>query len=189
MCPPWQRLNIMGRVTSRQLGLTREQILAYRRRVGALDVRLPRGRRSLRRAAWAGLQDSVPRAALLAIHARMEGSRANAWEDPSLVQIWGPRHAVYVVPARDLAVFTLGRLPDDPDARREAEHIADRLRAFLGGTRMPSSDAAAAIGEDHIQLRAAASTGTVLIRWMARESRSSGPYRRLTTNRTRPASS
>ena len=55
------------------LQLTREQILAYRRHVQALDERLPAGARSLRRAAWAGLQDSMPRAALLSIHARVAG--------------------------------------------------------------------------------------------------------------------
>ena len=57
-------------MTTPRLNLTRPQILAFRRHVGALDERLPRGRRSLRRAAWAGLQDSMPRAALLSIHAR-----------------------------------------------------------------------------------------------------------------------
>jgi hypothetical protein len=35
-----------------RLILTRPQILAFRRRVGALDQRLPMGTRSLRRAAW-----------------------------------------------------------------------------------------------------------------------------------------
>src|SRR5262249_42004178 len=53
------------------LQLTRSQILAFRRRAAALDERLPRGQLALRRAAWAGLQDSMPRAALLSIHARM----------------------------------------------------------------------------------------------------------------------
>ena len=37
----------------------------FRRRAGSLDERLPAGAKSLRRAAWAELQDSVPRAALL----------------------------------------------------------------------------------------------------------------------------
>jgi hypothetical protein len=37
----------------------------------ALDERLRPGPDSLRRAAWAGLQDSMPRAALLSIHARV----------------------------------------------------------------------------------------------------------------------
>src|SRR5687767_15258836 len=100
------------------LELTRSQILALRRRAAALDRRLPRGRHSLRRAAWAGLQDSMPRAALLSIHARVDGTGPSTWEDPSLVQVWGPRYHVYVVPARDLAVFTLSRLPDSGKTRR-----------------------------------------------------------------------
>ncbi len=107
-----------------RLDLTRPQIIAFRRHVGALDERLPRGRHSLRRAAWAGLQDSMPRAALLSIHARVEGTEPSTWEDPSLVQLWGPRYSAYVVPARDLAVFSLGRLPDGAAARKKAEDIA-----------------------------------------------------------------
>ena len=98
--------------------LTRPQILAFRRRVGALDERLPAGADSLRHAAWAGLQDSMPRAALLSIHARVAGAEPSTWEDPSLVQLWGPRFSVYVVAARDLAVFSLGRFPDDAKGRR-----------------------------------------------------------------------
>jgi hypothetical protein len=56
-----------------RLGLTRRQILAFRRRVGGLDERMAEGAESLRRAAWAGLQDSMPRAALLSLHARVDG--------------------------------------------------------------------------------------------------------------------
>jgi hypothetical protein len=88
--------------------VTRPQILAFRRRTGELDERLPSGSRSLRRAAWAGLQDSMPRAALLSIHARVAGAKPSTCEDPSLVQLWGPRFNVFVVAARDLAVFSLG---------------------------------------------------------------------------------
>src|SRR4029079_3882605 len=100
------------------LPLTRAQILAFRRRVGALDARLPRGARSLRTAAWAGLQDSMPRAASLSIHARGAKTTSTTWEDPSLVQLWGPRYSAYVVAAKDLAVFSLGRMPDDARGRR-----------------------------------------------------------------------
>src|SRR2546423_4744605 len=99
-----------------RLPVTRRQILAFRRRMGALDERLPRGHHSLRRAAWAGLQDSMPRAALLSIHARVEGTGPSTWEASSLVQVWGPRNSAYVIPAPDLAVFSLGRLPDELDA-------------------------------------------------------------------------
>src|ERR1700736_6486456 len=98
--------------------LTRTQIIAYRRNAQALDERLPAGLDSLRQAAWAGLQDSMPRAALLSIHARVEGTGPSTWEDASLVQLWGPRHNVYTVAARDLALFTIGIHPDEEKGRR-----------------------------------------------------------------------
>ena len=152
-------------MTRARLTVTRAQILAYRRRVGALDQRLPRGRRSLELAAWAGLQDSMPRAALLSIHARVEKADSAIWEDPSLVQVWGPRYNVYVVAAPDVAVFTLGRLPDGGKTRRVAEDLAERLHAFLGGARMRYDDAGRAIGVHGNSLRYAALTGTLVIRW------------------------
>ncbi len=152
-------------MTRSRLDLTRSQILAFRRHVGALGERLPPGRRSLRRAAWAGLQDSMPRAALLSIHARVEGTEPSTWEDPSLVQLWGPRYNAYVVAARDLAVFSLGRLPDDVGARRVAEDLAARLHALLGGARITYGEAGSALGGHPNRLRYAAPTGTVLIRW------------------------
>jgi hypothetical protein len=152
-------------VTRSRLSLSREQILAFRRRVGALDERLPRGRRSLRLAAWAGLKDSMPRAALLSLHARVEGTGPSAWEDPSLVQLWGPSFHAYVVAARDLAVFSLGRLPDDAKGRQRAEDQAARLRALLDDERMTYGEAGRALGEPPNRLRYAAPTGTVLMRW------------------------
>lgn len=149
----------------RPLGLTRVQILAHRRRVQALDERLDRGVTSLRRAAWAGLQDSMPRAAILSIHARVEGTPSTVLHDPSLVQVWGPRFSAYVVAARDVAPFTLGRLPDDPGRRRRAEDLAARLHAFLDGREMPDGEAGRGLGVHPNMLRYAAPTGTVLIRW------------------------
>lgn len=149
-----------------RLELTRSQILAFRRRVAALDERLPRSQDALRRAAWAGLQDSMPRAALLSIHARMAGAEPASWEDPSLVQVWGPRFSAYVVAERDLAVFTLGRLPDEAGPLKRAQDIATRLGAVLAGARMPFSEAARIMGEkDANRLRYAAPTGTVVMRW------------------------
>jgi hypothetical protein len=152
-------------VTGARLSLTRPQILAFRRHVGALGERLPRGRRSLRRAAWAGLKDSMPRAALLSIHARVEGTEPSTWEDPSLVQLWGPGFHAYVVAARDLPVFSLGRMPDDAGARGVAEDLAARLHDLLGGARMTYGEAGSALGEHPNRLRYAAPTGTVVIRW------------------------
>jgi hypothetical protein len=148
------------------LKLTRSQILAFRRHATALDERLPRGRQSLQRAAWAGLQDSMPRAALLSIHARMAGTDPESWQDPSLVQVWGPRFSVYVVAKDDLGLFTLGRLPDDAGPLKRAEDIAARLRSALAGSRMTQGAAARAMGAKYAnELRYAAPTGTVLIRW------------------------
>jgi hypothetical protein len=148
-----------------RLSLGRTQILAFRRRVGALDERLAPGPTSLRRAAWTGLQDSMPRAALLSIHARVDGTKPATWEDASLVQLWGPRFSAYVVAEQDLAVFALGRLPEDAGGLRRAEDLAARLDAFLGARRMPYGQAGRGLGEHPNRLRYAAPTGRVLIRW------------------------
>jgi hypothetical protein len=123
------------------------------------------GATSLRRAAWCGLQDSMPRAALLSIHARVEGAGPNAWEHRSLVQLWGPRFSAYVVAAKDLAVFSLGRLPEDARGRARAHETAERLHAFLDGRRMPFGQAGHGMGVQHNSLRYAAPTGRVLLRW------------------------
>jgi len=148
------------------LELTRSQILAFRRHVASLNERLPHGRRALRLAAWAGLQDSMPRAALLSIHARMASTKPGSWEEPSLVQIWGPRFSTYVVAKRDLAVFTLGRLPDESGSLKRIKDIAAQLQSALAGSRMTQGAAARAMKVKHANLlRYAAPTGTVLIRW------------------------
>ncbi len=152
-------------VTRTRLNLTRPQILAFRRHAGALDARLPRGRRSLRRAAWAGLQDSMPRASLLSIHARVQGTEPSTWDDPSLIQLWGPRFNVFVIAARDLAVFSLGTLPDDAKGQHRAKDLAERLNAILDGARITYGEAGRALGVHPNSLRYAAATGTVLIRW------------------------
>jgi hypothetical protein len=152
-------------VDATPLRVTRTQVLAFRRRVGALDRRLPPGRSSLQRAAWAGLQDSMPRAALLSIHARVEATEPSTWEDPSLVQVWGPRYNVYVVAAGDLPVFTLGRLPDGGRIRRRAVELAERVAVLLGADRMRYDDAGQALGVHGNMLRYAALTGTLAIRW------------------------
>jgi Winged helix DNA-binding domain len=147
------------------MDVTREQIHRFRRSVGALDSRLPAGSESLRRAAWAGLQDSMPRAALLSLHARVAGAGPSTWEDPSLVQLWGPRFSVFVVAACDVAVFSLGTLPDDAKGRQRAADRAASLHAVLNGARMPAGEAARALGAHPNSFRYAAATGTVLIRW------------------------
>jgi len=107
----------------------------------------------------------MPRAALLSIHARVEGTQPSTWDDPSLVQLWGPRYHAYVIAARDLAVFSLGRLPDGGKTRRTADDLAARLHASLGGAQMRYDEAGRGIGVHGNALRYAALTGTVAIRW------------------------
>lgn len=151
-----------------QLELGREQILAYRRRASHLDDRLPRvTAASLRKAAWAGLQDSMPRAAVLSIHARAGGVTPDVLDHESLVQVWGPRYSTYVIAARDRAVFTLGRLPVEEAAMRRAVDMADRLEALLGsdGEEQTYSAAGRALGVNPNALRYGGPTGRLLIGW------------------------
>jgi hypothetical protein len=82
------------------------------------------------------------------------------------LQIWGPRFSTYVVAKRDLAVFTLGRLPDESRQRKRIQDIAARLEAALAGSQMLQEAAARAMGAKHPnELRYAAPTGTVAIYW------------------------
>lgn len=150
---------------SKRLDLTRTQILAFRRTTQALDERLPEGAASLRQAAWAGLQDSMPRAALLSLHARVHGATPSLWEAPSLVQVWGPRYSAFVVAGEDASLFTLGRLPDSGTTRRVAEDLAERLERLLGTSRLTLGEAARALGEPSNRLRYATLTGRVRMRW------------------------
>jgi hypothetical protein len=123
------------------------------------------GRESFERAAWAGLQDSMPRAALLSLHARVTGVRPDTWEDPALIQVWGPRFSAYVIAARDLAVFTIGRHPDDEKGMRRAEETAAKLHAHLAGRRSGYAQAGDELGVKANSLRYATTTGTVVLRW------------------------
>jgi hypothetical protein len=147
-----------------RLELTRQQILAFRRRVGGLDERSPLSATSLRRAAWAGLQDSMPRAALLSLHARIKGVEPSTWEHSSLAQLWGPRYHTYVVAKRDFAFFSLGRLPESAKGRERAERMAEVIHTHLAGSRQTDREIGRARGVGNA-MRYAATTGTVAIRW------------------------
>jgi Winged helix DNA-binding domain len=147
-----------------RLKVTRQQILAFRRQTGSLDERLPMSSQSLRHAAWAGLQDSMPRGALLSLYARVEGVESSTWAHSSLAQLWGPRYHTYVVPRQDFALFSLGRLPDNAKGRLRAERMAEWLRAQLDGRRLTDREAGRELGVGN-ELRYAATTGTVAIRW------------------------
>jgi hypothetical protein len=147
------------------LRLDRDQILAFRRRSGALDDRLSWGGDALRHVAWAGLQDSVPRAALLSIHARIADTPRDALDHPSLSQVWGPRFNVFVVTEQDAAVFTLGRMPDGGPRAERAEEAATRLEELLGDQAMRYGDAGQALGVHPNSLRYATLTGRIRLRW------------------------
>jgi hypothetical protein len=147
-----------------RLTLTRKQILAFRRRVGGLETRLPKSAKSLRLAAWAGLQDSMPRAALLSLHARVDGVEPTTWEERSLAQLWGPRYQTYVVAKRDFALFSVARLPDTAKGRERAERMAELLHAGLDGARMTDREVGRKIGIGNA-MRYGATTGTIAIRW------------------------
>jgi hypothetical protein len=148
-----------------RLELPRAGILGHRRRTGLLDRRAEWSGDAVRRAAWAGLTDSMPRAAQLSLHARLANVTDDLWEDAAFVQVWGPRYSVYVVCASDVAVFTRGRLPAGGAARARAEDIASRLAGVLGGEPGDVREAAAALGIHHNAIRYAAPTGTLRIRW------------------------
>jgi hypothetical protein len=106
----------------------------------------------------------MPRAALLSLHARVEGIEPTAWADPSLAQLWGPRYQTYVVPKVDFALFSLGRLPEDARGRERAERIAAQVREQLGRRRLKDREVAGALGIGNA-IRYGATTGTLAIRW------------------------
>jgi Winged helix DNA-binding domain len=106
----------------------------------------------------------MPRAALLSLHARIEGVEPSTWEDRSLAQLWGPRYSTYVVPKRDFALFSLGRHPESGKSRLRSEQIAERVHAHLAGARMTDREVDGALGIGNA-IRYAATTGTLAIRW------------------------
>lgn len=111
--------------------VTRDDVVAFRLRASHLDHRLRPG--SLAEAASAGLQDSTPRAALMALHARVEGVGPDDWRDESLIQLWHRGEKVFVVPAADRWVWALGTWPRDPDASARLDRLTAAARSFMDG--------------------------------------------------------
>ena len=148
-----------------RLRLRREQALAFRRRAGGLDQRLPYGAAALRLAAWCGLQDSMPRAALLSIHARVAGAGPDVWAGRVPGPAVGPASQRLRRPGGRHCPFSLGTLPDSAAGRQRAADLAAQLKDALGGRRLPYGAAGDALGVHPNRLRYAAATGTVLIRW------------------------
>jgi hypothetical protein len=147
------------------LTVTREQVLRYRARASHMDAKLPPG--SFATAAWGGLQDSVPRAGVISLHARVQDTEPGSWEDPSIVQIWFRGGADYIVPREDVGVFTLGSYPRDPDQAAELEALADEVHRLTRGRMTPVRELPRDLGGKPLRLRNASITGRTHIRWDA----------------------
>jgi Winged helix DNA-binding domain len=139
------------------------QAMRYRLHVNHLTNRLPTGDYDI--AARSGIQDSGPRSGLISLAARVQACTPDAWCDPRLVQTYSPRAAVHLLPRNDFGVFTLGRLPRDPDAVRGIEQVADRICQALAGRTMRSADLVPSLRD---RLRHVVATGRIMVRWDAR---------------------
>jgi hypothetical protein len=144
------------------------QVLRSRVRASHLGERLGAGRYA--EAAEGGLQDSAPRDAQLALHARLDGIGPDGWEHPTLAQVWF-RSSDYVVPRDDfgLAAFTLGTLPCDLEAQGALQKLADVLLDVLGGRPMSSRRVKEALPDlaNPFLVKLLSATGKVHIRWDA----------------------
>jgi hypothetical protein len=148
------------------LKVSRDQVVRYRERVSHLDQKLPPG--SFAEAAWGGLQDTIPRGGITSLHARVEDTQPDSWEDPSVVQIWFRGGADYIVPRADVGVFTLGSLPRDPERVAELERLADDIHRVSEGQTLLVREVSARLKHPTpIALRFSALTGRTHIRWDA----------------------
>lgn len=145
--------------------VSREQIVSYRVRANGLGRRQAFDAAGLGSATRAGLQDSMPRAAVLSLHARLDDVTSDVLDDPVLEQIWGPRFSAFVVATGDRAAFTLGRMPRRGAGRQRAIDTANALRAFLDGRTMSYAEAGRQMGVGPNSLRYGTTTGTIVIRW------------------------
>jgi hypothetical protein len=144
-----------------RLAVDRRQAIAYRLTTNHLDRRLRP--KSYDEAARFAIQDTIPRSALVSLHARVDDCEPTAWEDARLIQTYSPRKAVYVFPVADWAVFTVGRLPIDVAARQTIEQAAERVcRALAGEERRGNAL------PDDVDVRGACASGRIAIRWDAR---------------------
>ena len=131
-----------------------------------LATKLPAG--SFAKAAWGGLQDSVPRAGVISLHARVHGTKPDSWEDPSVVQIWFRGGADYIVPREDAGVFTLGSSPRDPERMAELDRLADDIHRVAEGRTLIVNEVSKLLRHAHqTGLRVSGLTGRVHIRWDA----------------------
>lgn len=141
----------------------------FRARAMHLAERLPAEPGCLAAAAQGGLQDTAPRAALLALAARAAGVGPGSWEDPEVVQIWF-RQADYLVPRAAVGVFTRGTMPRDPARAAALEQVADHIHVLLDGEPQTTRALMPALPElpGDYWVRMTAATGRLHIRWDAR---------------------
>jgi hypothetical protein len=142
----------MAGKTASPLEVTREQVLAFRRRRQNLH-QPARGEEALTRVLEAcPVQNTPPGAADVALHARIARLSPDAMEEAllakTLVQAWSLRGTPHVLPAGDLAVYTVGLAPADED---EARYLLRPIMSDLDAAGLPAQEAiertAAAIGE------------------------------------------
>lgn len=141
------------------------EVANHRRRATGLGPRRPAG--SLADAAFCALQDSAPRAALFALHARVAGVGPDSWADDTLAQIWF-RRADFVVPRAEIGLFTLGASPRDEARRRALDDLARRVVDALGAGSPRTPEVARRSGVDAMLIRSLSVTGRIHIRWDAR---------------------
>jgi hypothetical protein len=148
------------------IAVPREQVIAYRARMNQLDERLPLERCA--DAAHNGLQDSVPRGGVVSLHARVSGAQPDSWEHPDLAQIWFRGGADYIVPRRDVGLFTLGSQPRDANLVAQMDGLAQAVHDYCAGRVLPVREVTEGLGiERPLSIRSTAMTGRVLIRWNA----------------------
>jgi hypothetical protein len=130
--------------------IDRGRILAFRLASHHLIERL--GPRSLANAAAAcGIQETPTGSAAIALAARVDGLTAEALaralgRNRTLLHVWSLRGAPYIIPVRDLAVFTAGAMPVDRAS----------FDVFLGGWAKPIADASLDPFELLVRMTAAA---------------------------------
>lgn len=118
--------------------LDREHVIGFRLAAHHLDDRLPQ-RDLLTAAGQCGIQNSPPRSAILAFHARVDGITpelmTEAIENTTLLQTWCMRGSPYYIPTSAADVFTAGVLPASEDAKLHfvlgVEQSIDRLEMSL----------------------------------------------------------
>ena len=107
----------------------------------------------------------MPRAALLSLHARVEGVESDELANPTLSQVWGPGFHSYLVAEPDFGIFTIGRLPESGKRRKVALDLAAKLDEVLGDDSVTYRSAGSELEIDPNQLRYAGLTGTVELHW------------------------